>query len=421
MVGIGLDAADNKLHVLKGSAGVVTGHTNAPLVVENSTNCYFNLLAPNANETGILFGNPTSNVNGGIIYTSGSNMQFRTTTNTTRMQLLQNGTLQLLGGTDAAVSGGGIIISGPLTGLNIGIDGNEIMARSNGATSTLHLNADGGNLAINGSNAVGNVGIGTSSPGNRLHVRQAIANRAIEFQHESNNNFWTIGIGTNTQNCRFEFNNVGKAQISSVDGTYSTLSDVRVKQEIEPMTPMLDKVMQLKPARYFYKDSRSFAKSKSIGFIAQDVEKVLPELIHNEDGGYKWLNYSEFAVIAIKAIQELQPLFEEQKAEIATLKERIAKLEAALNTSSKQILGASLLQNSPNPFNQNTIIRYTIPTGANAQIMIYDASGRLVKTLEATQSGQSQISAGELAAGTYTYTLMANGSVVASKPMVLLK
>src|SRR5690348_12321925 len=80
-IGIGITAPENKFHIFKGSAGTVTGHVNAPLIVENSTNNYINMLAPNASETGILFGKPQSNVSGGIIYNNSgttNGLQFRT-------------------------------------------------------------------------------------------------------------------------------------------------------------------------------------------------------------------------------------------------------------------------------------------------------------------------------------------------------
>jgi len=44
-----------------------------------------------------------------------------------------------------------------------------------------------------------------------------------------------------------------------------------------------------------------------------------------------------------------------------------------------------LQQNQPNPFSQATIIRYAIPQGANAEIKVYDATGRLVKNMKATE------------------------------------
>lgn len=63
--------------------------------------------------------------------------------------------LHVVGGTDAAPSGGGFVVTGPTNGLNISIDNNEIMARNNGAVSTLYLNADGGDISCGGPLVVG--------------------------------------------------------------------------------------------------------------------------------------------------------------------------------------------------------------------------------------------------------------------------
>lgn len=95
-VGINTTTPENTLHVYKASAGAVTGYSNAPLIVENSTHCYINLLTPDASERGILFGSASDNVSGGIIYNSSSlsnGFQFRTNGNTTRMTLNQSGNL----------------------------------------------------------------------------------------------------------------------------------------------------------------------------------------------------------------------------------------------------------------------------------------------------------------------------------------
>lgn len=94
-VGIGTTAPGNMLHVMKDSAGVVTGHADAPLVVENSTDAYINLLTPDANERGMLFGSPTAGATaGGIIYnaaTTPDGLQFRTGGNVDRMVIDSTG------------------------------------------------------------------------------------------------------------------------------------------------------------------------------------------------------------------------------------------------------------------------------------------------------------------------------------------
>ncbi|MEJ5383416.1 MAG: hypothetical protein WHS44_00895 [Fimbriimonadales bacterium] len=93
-IGIGTSLPESSLHVRRASAGTVAAHSNAVLAVENSTNAYINLLTPAANESGILFGNPTSNVSGGVIYNASSNpngLQFRTNGNFTRMVVTDTG------------------------------------------------------------------------------------------------------------------------------------------------------------------------------------------------------------------------------------------------------------------------------------------------------------------------------------------
>jgi hypothetical protein len=199
------------------------------------------------------------------------------------------------------------------------------------AASSVGWLISGNNLINNNS---GNVGIGTNAPQMKLHIKQNMSNKAIEWQHESLNDQWTVGIGTNTLNCRFEFNSGLKGQISSVDGSFLVGSDFKLKQEIEPYSGSLQKMLQLKPSKYFYKDSRSIAKKKSIGFIAQEVEKLFPEIVYDMDEGLKGINYSAFGVIAIKAIQEQQEIINllqkrllDQEKINTSLEERLLKIE----------------------------------------------------------------------------------------------
>jgi hypothetical protein len=85
------------------------------------------------------------------------------------------------------------------------------------------------------------------------------------------------------------------------------------------MEPVLDKVVQLKPATYQYIDNAASA-TRSTGFVAQDVESLFPDLVRETDEGYKGLVYDGFAVISIKAIQELNEKINEMQREIDQLK-----------------------------------------------------------------------------------------------------
>ena len=98
-VGIGIDSPDTLLHVESGTAGTVTAVGNTKLTVEADNVAYISILTPDANERGIIFGEPASNVAGGIIYNTSTNtdgLQFRVSSNTPAIDIESDGTLHAL-------------------------------------------------------------------------------------------------------------------------------------------------------------------------------------------------------------------------------------------------------------------------------------------------------------------------------------
>ena len=67
-----------------------------------------------------------------------------------------------------------------------------------------------------------------------------------------------------------------------------------------------------------------------IGVIAQDVEKVLPELISEDDKGYKAVAYDKLSAVLIEAIKEQQKYIETLENKNKQLEERLSKLEEAI-------------------------------------------------------------------------------------------
>ena len=222
--------------------------------------------------------------------------------------------------------------------------------------------------------------------------------------------------------------------------SYNILSDRKFKTGITQLesSTSLDHLMKLKPSAYEFNTpaypKMGLPKGKQLGLIADEVKQVFPELVkeavhpaeYSQDKKevlrpeekFEGVNYIGFIPVLIASLQE-------QQKTIATLQDRITKLEASLavsnDVSGGNMKNVSLLQNRPNPFSQVTNINYSIPEGADGQIRIYDAAGNMVKTMRATENGQVQLNAYELKAGTYTYVLVVNGNATASKKMVLLK
>jgi hypothetical protein len=116
-------------------------------------------------------------------------------------------------------------------------------------------------------------------------------------------------------------------------GTWTQASDKRFKNNIEPIINAVDKVQQLNGVRYEFKSDefpeKNFADGKQIGLIAQDVEKVLPELVKTDNEGYKSVAYQNMVAVLIEAVKEQQKSIDELKKEVLELKSQ-TKVETTL-------------------------------------------------------------------------------------------
>jgi hypothetical protein len=142
----------------------------------------------------------------------------------------------------------------------------------------------------------GQVGIGTATPADQLHV------------------VGDVRVG----NC------VRNSAGTQIAGTCA--SDARFKREITPFPAMLDRVAALRPVHYFWRaaefPARAWAAEQTYGLVAQDVEAVLPDLVHTMADGYKAVDYSKLPLVLLQAVRELT-------AANAALSARVESLERA--------------------------------------------------------------------------------------------
>ncbi|MCW3071544.1 MAG: hypothetical protein JWO44_1434 [Bacteroidetes bacterium] len=236
-------------------------------------------------------------------------------------------------------------------------------------------------------------------------------------------------------------------------GTDNFTSDQTLKQDINPLSNAMGIISQLLP-KTFYFDTIAHANMKlsskyQYGFIAQDVETILPELIgtavqpavldsaHNiviPSLTYKTLNYNAFIAILMKGMQE-------QQSKIDSLSEAMTQLNnnlnsccynhqaqasstipaSGINVELKDAQSIVLDQNVPNPFAEQTTINYFLPeTVVKAQILFYNAAGKLIQTVELKEKGKGQLNvfASDLSNGVYSYTLVADGNIIETKRMI---
>jgi hypothetical protein len=206
-------------------------------------------------------------------------------------------------------------------------------------------------------------------------------------------------------------------------------SDIKLKQNINKINSPLATVLKLNGIQFDYKGTVNESKSVSsqgqrLGFIAQDVEKILPGIVKDMPDSTKAISYSDLSALLVEAIKELQIQVEALKKQISG-KDSSSLITTSAKTgfeSAQSIALAYLEQNAPNPFSQTTAIKYYLPDAVqNAVLYIYDMNGIQLKNISISQKGKGNITinGSELRAGMFLYTLIADGKEVDTKRMIL--
>ncbi|MFN8282844.1 MAG: tail fiber domain-containing protein [Chitinophagales bacterium] len=206
---------------------------------------------------------------------------------------------------------------------------------------------------------------------------------------------------------------------------YFTDSDKRFKKDIKPVTSALDKIKKLNGVTYNWRKEefkdKNFDGSNQIGFIAQEVEKVIPQAVVKDGEGYYAMNYTMLIPVLTEAMKEQQKMIEQQQKEIDELKALVKGTtpKSVLDNPSKSI---QLFQNVPNPFSKETDIKFYLPeTVKQASLTIYDMQGKQLRKIDINDRNESsvKINAKELPAGMYMYSLIADGKEMDTKRMIL--
>ena len=191
--------------------------------------------------------------------------------------------------------------------------------------------------------STGSINIGTRCGVNRdpdgaaLDIKQF--NRGFVLVEPSTFHNWEFITTKNLTEPNSDFylyyNGAYKGNFFHIDGGWYPISDARLKKEIKPVASPLSKVLQLKPVQYHMKE-HTRDSHKLIGFLAQQVQTVFPELvdvIREKDIGYPGLNeiytmnYDGLAPVIIGAIQEQQSRIRELEKWNVELKEKIERLK----------------------------------------------------------------------------------------------
>lgn len=209
----------------------------------------------------------------------------------------------------------------------------------------------------------GNVGVGTSAPNTKLHVEGntfikdklyvydtsgwgtttpsvALAigdnDTGLEWVSDGVLQIWTnnsprihldtagnMGVGTTTPGYKLDVNGTLRA-FGITDS-----SDVRLKRDIASLSPEneLAKLLRLEGVSYYWKNPEH-GERQQLGFIAQEIEKVYPELVDTDQNGMKSVNYSHLVAPFVSALKSLYSEITQLKSKVAEKNQRIQALES---------------------------------------------------------------------------------------------
>ena len=161
------------------------------------------------------------------------------------------------------------------------------------------------NAPTNGAIIEGNVGIGTTSPSSKLSVAGTI--------QATNLSGGSVNLTTDANG-----------------NIIRDPSDQRLKTNVVDLENALETILELRGVSYEWVDKERFGAQLEIGFIAQEVELVLPEVVR-KDGEYWSLNTRNILAVVVEAIKELWAMVMKNSERVDELEERVKMLENELN------------------------------------------------------------------------------------------
>jgi hypothetical protein len=260
-----------------------------------------------------------------------------------------------------------------------------------------------------------------------------------------NGGFVSIGYATTVSSPSFSWNGTFTTQVPTamvdvagsiyMGGLLVNASDASLKQNVQAIPNALERVLTLEGVNFeWITVEDSTMSGMHGGFIAQQVDTVIPEVVHTNASGIMSVAYTELIPYLVEALKEEHRRNDSLSSKVDSLVQAVSSccnssrtVETSYTQTDVTLTNATsivLNQNVPNPFAEQTVISYYLPESTvKAQMLFYDVNGKLIKAvdLEGRGHGQLNVFADDLSSGIYSYALVADGHIADSKTMVKSK
>ena len=205
-----------------------------------------------------------------------------------------------------------------------------VMRYHNGTEGKNILTVDGDDLRV---------GINDGTPEYTLDIHHSTGgpsqNQGLNIRNNGGNGHqWQMYVHNDGAHLYLLKNQNFRGVFDRTSGNYTSVSDARLKQDVLRLKNQIALINQLRPVQYQFKDQTT--QGMSYGLIAQDVKKVIPEIVCNlgddrEHDGVLGISYTELIPILIAALQEQQLSIAEQKKDAQRLLGRLQELESRVS------------------------------------------------------------------------------------------
>lgn len=205
-------------------------------------------------------------------------------------------------------------------------------------------------------------------------------------------------------------------------------SDARAKDNIKTLTSGLNAILQLRPVTYTWKkmvqvdavgvnpSTENVASGpdedaqNQYGFLAQEVENVVPDVVKTDKEGHKMINYTAIIPMLVQAVQDLQATVETQAVEIAKLSNKNVEFK------SNSILKNKIISCIPNPTKSQVTISFKLENNIKSAILtinsITGTQERKISVSSSMETVSQDVS--NLDPGIYLVSLFIDGNLIDS-------
>jgi len=332
-------------------------------------------------------------------------------------------------------------------GINHALNGTMIVGENAGASSAI-VNVGEGRSDVGAAgfaffhNAVSGFNNASMSMGvSRFGVTnfQSATGRQMQFRTLDASDLIFVTNGQSRMTVQ-ETGQVDIAGALTINGGMSVTSDARLKRNVKKLNRGIETVLELNPVSFEYTGEKNTSTDRTyVGLLAQELQKIAPEFVSSHEvveydnegeviGSSEVLKIhdTEIKYLLVNAIQQQQEMIEDLQTRLDDLRASIAATDRISNSDDVDLIDiaqSNLSQNSPNPYNEGTVISYSVADNAtSAKMNFYNLTGQLIKSVSLQSgAGQLNVSADELPSGTYTYSLEVDGALISNKKMVKMR